>query len=231
MKIAEIFYSIQGEGKYAGVPSVFIRASGCNLRCAWCDTPDASWSPKGHEIEVNQILTQVAAFSTAHVVITGGEPMLQEDLPELIKQLNRSDRLVTLETAGTIWRDLPVHLASVSPKLANSTPWNRQEGRFAARHERQRIQTDVLGRFARSKTIAGVQWKFVLTRPTDMDEVEEIIEAIGAVRPEDVILMPEGTDAERLHARSAWIAEICKNRGFRFGPRLHILLYGNTPAT
>lgn len=157
--------------------------------------------------------------------------MLQEDLPELIEQLNRSDRLVTLETAGTIWRDLPVHLASVSPKLANSTPWNRQEGRFAIRHERQRIQTDVLRQFARSKTIANIQWKFVLTRPEDMDEVEKIIQAIGAVRPEDVVLMPEGTDAERIHAHNAWIAEICKNRGFRLGPRLHILLYGNTPAT
>ncbi len=231
MKISEIFYSIQGEGKLAGTPSVFIRTSGCNLRCTWCDTPYASWNPTGGDMTINQILESVKPHPTRHVVITGGEPMIQTDLPALVDRLTVLDRLVTLETAGTVWLDLPLHLASVSPKLANSSPIGREGGRFAAAHDRQRLVPEILKRWGQSRRITDIQWKFVVAQPEDVNEIQQILHSIGNVRPEDVILMPEGITAADLTNRSGWIAEICKQFGWRFGPRLHVLLYGNTRGT
>src|SRR2546430_7022976 len=83
MKISELFYSIQGEGKLVGMPSVFVRASGCNLRCTWCDTPYASWQPEGSETSIAQILEQAAAYPANHIVLTGGEPMIMPDIVAL----------------------------------------------------------------------------------------------------------------------------------------------------
>ncbi len=231
MKIAEIFYSIQGEGQYAGVPSAFIRTSGCNLRCVWCDTPYASWSPRGRTMSIPRIVAQIKNIPSPHVVITGGEPMLQPDLPELVRRLNAAKRLVTLETAGTLWRPLRLHLASVSPKLANSTPWRRQGGRLASAHESGRIRLDVLRRFARSRLISRIQWKFVVSAPDDLIEIEDILKRIGSVNPADVLLMPQGVTPAELARRGGWVAQLCQQRGFRFGPRLQIALYGNQPGT
>ena len=87
MRICEIFFSIQGEGKLAGVPSVFVRASGCNLRCVWCDTPYSSWQPEGENLPVDEIVRQVLSHPASHVVITGGEPMIMSDLPPLCQAI------------------------------------------------------------------------------------------------------------------------------------------------
>src|ERR1700758_3861717 len=81
LKIAELFYSLQGEGSLVGVPSFFIRTSGCNLRCSWCDTPYTSWQPEGSDLSLGQILDEVKAHPARHVVVTGGEPMIP---PEII---------------------------------------------------------------------------------------------------------------------------------------------------
>ena len=133
MKIAELFYSIQGEGKLVGVPSVFVRASGCNLRCAWCDTPYASWDPEGDELSVEKIVEQVAGHPAKHVVLTGGEPMIMPDVVPLAAALRSRGYHITVETAATVYKDIAVDLASLSPKLANSTPTERDGGRFARR--------------------------------------------------------------------------------------------------
>src|SRR6476619_5967909 len=98
MKIAELFYSIQGEGKLVGVPSVFVRASGCNLRCVWCDTPYASWEPEGENLSVDEILSQVLAHRARHVVVTGGEPMIMPDVEDLCARLKAENLHLTLET-------------------------------------------------------------------------------------------------------------------------------------
>src|SRR4051812_22168162 len=103
MRIAEIFYSIQGEGKLVGVPSVFVWVSGCNLRCVWCDTPYASWNPEGEEISVEGILERVLGFGARHVVLTGGEPMMFKEMVALIVGLKSRGMHVTVETAGTLW--------------------------------------------------------------------------------------------------------------------------------
>ncbi|MDP9052832.1 MAG: 7-carboxy-7-deazaguanine synthase QueE [Acidobacteriota bacterium] len=220
MRIAEIFYSVQGEGSLVGVPSVFVRTTGCNLRCAWCDTPYTSWHPEGEELPVDEIERRVAAFPSArHVVLTGGEPMLATGIVELSQRLRERGMHITIETAGTVFAEAACDLMSISPKLSNSTP----EGVFAEHHEKLRIQPDTLKRL-----IAGYacQLKFVIACERDVDEAREVIARVAA-NPETVILMPEGVSADVLRERGIWLAELCKQYGFRFSPRLHVDLYGN----
>src|SRR5688572_5963941 len=124
MLISEIFYSIQGEGILTGVPSAFIRTSGCNLRCRWCDTPYASWEPEGEELSVAEIIGRLEAWPSAtHVVLTGGEPMVARGIRELAAALQERGLHITVETAGTVPPEgIACNLASLSPKLAHSAP-------------------------------------------------------------------------------------------------------------
>src|SRR5438309_1907432 len=123
MFISELFYSIQGEGELTGVPSVFVRTSGCNLRCNWCDTMYASWEPRGTEMSVNQIVAEVGNHHAQHCVLTGGEPMIAKGIYELAQTLRAADQHITIETAATIPPDgIACDLASLSPKLSNSAP-------------------------------------------------------------------------------------------------------------
>ncbi|MBZ5621780.1 MAG: 7-carboxy-7-deazaguanine synthase QueE [Acidobacteriia bacterium] len=219
MKIAELFYSLQGEGSLVGVPSVFIRTSGCNLRCRWCDTPYTSWKPEGVDLTLHQILDEVEAHPAKHVVVTGGEPMIAPEIIPLTERLRGLGKHITIETAGTVFQPVACDLMSISPKLSNSTP----VGPWAAQHDRLRVQPETLaelmGRY-------DYQLKFVMERPEDLEEVRALVAALGAERGR-VILMPEGTDRERLRERGVWLAEVCKEEGFRFSPRLHVDLYGN----
>jgi 7-carboxy-7-deazaguanine synthase len=219
MKIAEIFYSIQGEGMLAGVPSVFVRTSGCNLRCRWCDTPYTSWNPEGREMAVGEIAGEVARHPAGHAVVTGGEPMIAPGIVELTRCLKELGLHITVETAGTVHQPVVCDLMSISPKLANSTP----EGTWAAQHERTRYQPEVL-----KKLMADYEYqlKFVVAEPGDLSEIGAILEEIGADRNR-VALMPEGVDARTLQERGRWLIEICKREGFRYSPRLHIDLWGN----
>ena len=228
MKIAEIFHSIQGEGKLAGVPSVFVRTSGCNLRCVWCDSPYTSWTPDGEAMSVGQIVEQVARYECRHVVLTGGEPMIAAEVGELTRCLREAGHHLTIETAATVWADVECDLVSISPKLANSTPLDREGGRFATSHEKNRIDNDVIRRCMR---LGDHQLKFVVDRREDMDEIDALLERIGKVDPSNVLLMPQGVTTEELAPKAPWIADLCKTRGFRYCPRLHIALYGNTRGT
>ena len=219
MKIAELFYSLQGEGSLIGVPSVFIRTSGCNLRCAWCDTPHTSWQPEGTELALERIVDEVRAYPAAHVVVTGGEPMIVPDVVALTERLRRLGRHITIETAGTVFQPVACDLMSISPKLANSAPRDR----WAAAHNRLRIQPAVLRQLMDRYPY---QLKFVIEKLGDMDEVRSLVDALAAQR-ERVILMPEGTDRECLRERAVWLAEVSKEEGFRFSPRLHVDLWGH----
>src|SRR6188508_268512 len=98
MLISEIFYSLQGEGELTGVPSVFVRASGCNLRCTWCDTPYASWDPEGPNLTIGEIVRRVREFRCKHTVITGGEPLIMPDISELCLALRELGQHLTIET-------------------------------------------------------------------------------------------------------------------------------------
>ena len=228
MKVSEIFHSIQGEGKLAGTPSVFIRTTGCNLRCSWCDSPYTSWEPEGDPLSIDEILDRVRAYRTRYVVLTGGEPMIAPGVEDLTRRLRDEDYHVTIETAATVWKDIVCDLASISPKLVNSTPHGPEAGRWAHVHEENRINIETIRRFM---ALGDYQLKFVVDTPDDLTEIDAILAQIGAVEPSNVLLMPQGVTAEELRERSGWLVDICKQRAFRYCPRLQITLYGNVRGT
>jgi len=223
IKVAETFYSIQGEGTLAGVPSVFVRLSGCNLRCDWCDTPYASWKPEGEDKYLGAILSDVRRYLAKHVVVTGGEPMIHVGIVELTQKLKELEQHITIETAGTVFEPVACDLMSISPKLANSTPTRRDGGRWAAQHDRLRYQPEILKRLIAAYPY---QLKFVVRKPEDLPELNGIVKEIGAAK-ENVLLMPEGIDVGTIYERSHWIVEKCKEFGYRYSPRLHIDIWGS----
>lgn len=228
--ISEIFHSIQGEGELVGVPSVFIRTSGCNLRCTWCDTPYASWKPEGVDLGVGELVDRVRAYDCSHVVVTGGEPMIAKGMPELLAALREDGRHLTIETAATIPPNgVACDLASLSPKLAHSTPTVEKAGAWSARHEETRWQPAVLRAWLESY---HCQVKVVVRNAADVEELRGHLDTLGLpVPPSKIILMPEGTSPETIAERSRDLAEICKQTGWRLGARLHVQLWGNTRGT
>lgn len=230
MLISEIFYSLQGEGELTGVPSVFIRTSGCNLRCNWCDTPYASWSPEGRQMTVEEIIAAVTAYPAKHAVLTGGEPMIAPGIHELAFQLQELGYHITIETAATVLpRGIACDLASLSPKLAHSAPDERLDDTWRRKHEELRWQPGVVAGWIAA---GNYQLKFVVSKEADMDEIERMLSETDCAIPRSkVLLMPEGTTVEALRARAGWLGELCKARGYRYAPRLHIELYGNKRGT
>jgi 7-carboxy-7-deazaguanine synthase len=224
MKVAEIFFSIQGEGRLVGVPSVFVRTTGCNLRCVFCDTPFTSWQPEGVYLSIDAILDRLAAYPTRHAVVTGGEPLLASGIEDLCAELRGRGYHVTVETAATVFKPLACDLASLSPKLSNSTPHQREGGRLALRHERLRLQIHVLRAWLEH---GDYQLKFVIDRPDDVREVLEVLDCLPGVDRTRVLLMPQGVTRAELDERGLWLVELCKEHGFRYCPRVHIELYGN----
>ena len=159
----------------------------------------------------------------AHVVVTGGEPMIAPEIKLITQRLKEQGYHITIETAGTIYEDVVCDLMSISPKLKNSTPWKREKGRYAEQHERTRYQPEVL-----KQLIAQFehQLKFVVMEPGDLTEVRQIVDEIGA-KPSNVMLMPEGTKSKQLAERSQWIAQACLDYKYHYSPRLHIDIWGN----
>ncbi len=228
MFISEIFYSLQGEGRLAGTPSVFIRTSGCNLRCAWCDTPYASWKPEGRHMPLGAILSEVRRnWGARHVVVTGGEPMIQEDVALLTERLKEDEFHITIETAGTVYQPVVCDLMSISPKLSNSTPRRREGGRWAAEHDRLRIQPGVLRRLMADY---DYQMKFVVGAPDDIAEVLAFIEEFGVERGR-VLLMAQASTQQELFERNYWLADICKFHYFRMSVRMQIDIWGGERGT
>lgn len=230
MLISEIFYSLQGEGELTGVPSVFVRTSGCNLRCNWCDTPYASWEPEGKQMTVDEIVAEVGRHPGRHVVLTGGEPMIAPGIHELAFQLQELGRHITIETAATVPpRGIACDLASLSPKLAHSAPDARLDDAWRKKHEALRWQPEVVAGWIAA---GDYQLKFVVGSEADVTEIEGMIRETGcAVPPEKVLLMPEGVTVAALRAKAGWLSELCKARGYRYAPRLHIELFGNQRGT
>lgn len=228
MFVSEIFTSLQGEGKYAGHPSLFVRSSGCNLRCAWCDTPHTSWHAEGQALDVEGIMAASAGWQEVeHAVVTGGEPLLQRDLPELVRALRDRGHLVTVETAATLFCDeiLP-DLFSLSPKLRNSLPGPEHAHERTLHDGNNRL--DLVPRFLDSG--CDVQLKFVVQGPDDLPEILVLVDRWGLPR-DHVYLMPEAVDGDALHERGRVVAQLCRAEGFSFTGRMHIELWGNARGT
>ena len=211
MLISETFYSLQGEGELTGVPSVFIRTSGCNLRCNWCDTPYASWNPEGTDRSVDELVAEVRATPTRHVVLTGGEPMIAKNIRDLAQALREAGQHITIETAATVApAGIACDLASMSPKLGNSAPDARLPEAWRARHEATRWNPDAVRAWV---------------------EVTRDGRKVTDIPRHKILLMPEAVSLEKMRERAAWLGELCKERGYRYAHRLHIELYGNKRGT
>jgi len=210
-RVAEVFASLQGEGVTAGLPSAFIRLQGCSVGCVWCDTK-YSWDPaKGEARDVETLLRDVKAIGLSNVVVTGGEPLESPLFVPLVSALKAHGYRVEVETAGVLEPpDVPTDQWNVSLKLAHSgVP------------EVRRVLPQAIGAFI----ARGAWFKFVVAEPPDVEEVLELQRRF-ALRPESILLMPQGVKREELIERSRWVWEACRDHSFRFSPRLHILIWG-----
>jgi len=236
VRIAELYASLQGEGLLAGTPSTFVRTSGCNLRCRWCDTPFTSWQPGGEDRSVEEICAAVEALGMDHVVVTGGEPLLPADSGDLCTALRRRGFHVTVETAGTVLppNAAPEELAdlmSISPKLASSTPPADTPQNWQQRHETSRRRDDVILALMRA---CRWQLKFVVDTPADLEEAlrwTADLRAAGEAHEGSVFIMPQGVTAATLAATTSWLAAACRQADVQLAPRHHITWYGNKRGT
>lgn len=210
-RVAECFFSVQGEGVTAGVPAVFIRLQGCSVGCRWCDTK-YSWDPDaGHQVTLEALVEEAAAFPCRRAVVTGGEPLESSLFVPLVEALKARGFTVEVETSGVL--PPPTGLVdqwNVSLKLAHSgVP------------EATRINPEAIRAFLSR----GAWWKFVVANPRDVSEVLQLSERFALSR-DRILLMPEGIRREEIIERSLWVVEECRRHGFRYSPRLHILLWG-----
>ncbi len=245
--------TIQGEGKLAGMPSLFIRLGGCNLRCIWqmpdgtfsrCDTPYASFdSDTFKQLETTEVVKLVRQNlgPLKHAVITGGEPLLQKDaLAELLRNLKQELELhLTIETNGTLFAEevaRHIDLFSVSPKLSNSTPspekleaYNLRPSGPLSFHGKKRRNLAVLQRYIDlcNSTDKEMQLKFVVGKTTDINEIkEDFLTPLKGWQPQDILLMPLGANREELDKTTPMVLEQAIANGWRFAPRIHIDLFG-----
>jgi 7-carboxy-7-deazaguanine synthase len=226
MRVSEIFYSLQGEGGLVGVPSIFIRLAGCPLRCRWCDTKYAWDEAAGTDYSVEQILHALEQWACEFAVVTGGEPMTNSGLPELVRRLKTSGKHVTIETAGIAYiPDMPCDLMSISPKLSNSTP---AEAKAARLHEDSRLDLAVLAELVANY---AYQLKFVVDSEEDLDEIQQTVGQLPRVDRRNIMLMPQGETRDEVLARSPMVADMCKRSGFVFCQRLQCVLWDNARQT
>jgi 7-carboxy-7-deazaguanine synthase len=238
LPINELFYSLQGEGVLSGVPSVFVRTSGCNLRCWFCDSYHTSWEPTHAWMSVDEIVAEISDHEAAeHVVVTGGEPMLHDQVEVLLERLDEDGYHTTVETNGTIYRDAAIDLASISPKLASSTPTAARsptdDDAWEARHEQRRIDYEALAALVDTYPF---QLKFVVTDRDDLAEIDRLIERLRqqtatTIRNDDVLLMPEGRTRSTLDDHRTDVAQLAMESGYRYTPRLHVDLWNDAPGT
>ncbi|OHB78115.1 MAG: hypothetical protein A2Z25_11590 [Planctomycetes bacterium RBG_16_55_9] len=222
MIVNEIFYSLQGEGFLAGVPSVFVRLAGCPLRCRWCDTKYAWSEDAGRPYSIDEITLAIEHKRCKHAVLTGGEPMVHPDLPQLVQEIKAAGKHVTIETAGIVYvPDVPCDLMSISPKLSNSLP---QDAKSAAMHKDSRLDLAILGELISNY---NHQLKFVVDSVNDLAEIQEILDKIGNVDTGKVMLMPQAATRDEFLAKAPMVADMCKLVGFAFSQRLQVLLWNS----
>ena len=236
--------TLQGEGKLAGTPSLFIRLAGCNLHCQWtlpdstpcpCDTAYASFAPRDTRSLPLPLIADTIRHNLGtirHLVITGGEPLLQANpLTLLCDRLKHDtpDLHITLETNATLFHEplaRYIDLFSLSPKLASSTPPRDP------RHATTRLNIPAIQAFIRHARLLNkdIQLKFVYASPDDTPEILSILSRLTGLLPGDILLMPLGTTPEHLRSLAPRILQLCLLHGWRYCDRLHVHLFGNRPG-
>ena len=166
--------------------------------------------------------------TTRHVILTGGEPMLQREIIELCALLHTADFHITMETAGTIERELACDLMSISPKLSNSDPQASRAGEWLAKHQQERHRPEIVRDLIQRHSY---QLKFVVSQPSDLVEILAYLDAVKNFDPERVLLMPEGIKPAELDQREQWLRPLSEKHGFKLCRRLHISWYGNLRRT
>jgi 7-carboxy-7-deazaguanine synthase len=228
VRIAESFISRQGEGKLTGTESFFVRTSGCNLRCWFCDTPYASWNPQGQQVSLESI-TQAAVDSQCHhVVLTGGEPLLPMQTGQLCELLREAGLHITIETAGTVDRIVDCDLMSISPKFRSSSPDPTEHPRWSQLHEKRRMPLPVMRSLIQRSR--DYQLKFVVDSPADYQELLDIAGALDASGSE-IWIMPQGSTLAAMDAATQWLKPWCDSNGFNYCDRMQIRWYGNRRGT
>lgn len=233
MKICEQFSTLQGEGRYLGVPSYFIRTTGCNLRCEWanpdgtktkCDTPYTSWVPeKGVDLDINKVLETLKGTHIKHIVITGGEPTMQKDLAQVANTFADNQYRVTVETNGTIYvPNMKRAFISMSPKLRNS--YAQTPGTLESKLHLQNNNWEVPAQEWMETN--DYQFKFVYN---ELGDVAEILDAQRTLKipQSQIYLMPQGITTEQLQAKQQELFRICEHNGWNYTPRMHIDIFGN----
>lgn len=215
MKLVEFFVSIQGEGLLAGVPSVFVRLAGCDRHCLWCDTVYAQDASVGREVSVEKLADEIFGCEVEHVIVTGGEPLLSVELPELLDKLVRNNNHVTLETSANVYLQLPKVFLSISPKLSNS----QAKGKI--------VSPDYVSTIQQYINSNDYQLKFVVGSEADVDEVEDFLAQLTRIDRSKILLMPLAATRSKYHEIAPEVAQWCIERSFRFSPRLHIEIWGN----
>ncbi len=226
MNVMEIYRSIQGEGTLMGVPTIFVRFFACNLRCSWCDTK-YSWSVREggtwESLSPQQVAARIQELGARHVVLTGGEPTLQKELPHLAQILKEQGHHLTVETNTTIFpeRVVPlIDLWSLSPKLSSAGE--------------NYLRYPIIERFLRALRPNQQQWKFVIRDDGDEQELRGLLCRYPAFaeRQIPIILQPEGDAAmpdyagalehlaERVHA-PFW-----NDYHVRILPQMHVIIWG-----
>jgi len=223
MRVCEIYKSIQGEGFLTGTDSVFVRASGCNLRCWFCDTPFASWFPEGEDLAVEEIIERVVGYGCRHAVLTGGEPMLFAELIPICVGLREAGVHITIETAGTLYLPLSCDLMSISPKMSNSTPDEALAARWRTRHEHARHVPEVIRQLIQEHRY---QFKFVIGDRVDCEEVLRYLEHYPEIDRTRVMLMPLGIEIDELGQIGQWLDDYAQQHGLQFCPRRQIEWFG-----
>ena len=211
-RVAETFFSIQGEGPTAGLPAVFVRLQGCSVGCAWCDTK-YSWDPEGGRAsDVETLVAEALGYPCRRVVVTGGEPLESPLFEELLTGLYVKGFSIEVETSAI----LP------PPTAAPPVQWNvsvKLGGSGVA--ETRRINPAAIRAFAGRDS----WWKFVVADEADVVEAVALVERFELPR-DRVLLQPAASRRDDLAERSPWVIEQCKRHGFRFSPRLHIQIWG-----
>lgn len=228
VRISETFTSRQGEGVLTGTPSFFIRTTGCNLRCWFCDTPYASWEPKGTHTSVEQLVDQAKQSGVQHVVLTGGEPLLSRFVAPLASRLRKEGFHLTIETAGTVDRAVEADLMSISPKFSSSAPQQDKHPDWHQRHQERRLPWNTLQKLIDQSS--DYQLKFVVDSSQDYPELLEFIEKIQAVKSK-VWVMPQGSTIEALNRAEYWLKPWCTSQGFHYCERMQIRWFGNRRGT